>query len=276
MTGDVVTPADQGTARRLDSRIRLMAGAVRDGLEKIAALIEQAKTGQIHLTLGFPSWTAYLADALGGNLAVDASIRQELVCYLSGEGMSQRAIVAATGASKGTVSRNLAGAPSGAPDLEPGEVDSQAKSTGMDGKSYPAKAPAKKAPAKKTTPKLTTVKDDVTPEPVDLDVISDETLSHEWVRINEILRHLDQAERKFACIQVNTPVGTKAQREAAWAELDEPWADWLARIQRCTPRWPSAFVMCEQAEQRVRAAGRLAGDGLSCRPYETTEGGEKQ
>ena len=98
MTDDVVTPADEGTARRLDSRIRLMAGAVRDGLEKIAALVEQAKAGQIHLTLGFPSWTAYLADALGGNLAVDASIRQELMCYLSGEGMSQRVIAALVGA----------------------------------------------------------------------------------------------------------------------------------------------------------------------------------
>ncbi len=45
-----------------------------------------------------------------------------------------------------------------------------------------------------------------------------------------ILRTLGRVEREFARITRTGPVRTTAQREAAWADLDEPWAGWLARI----------------------------------------------
>jgi hypothetical protein len=55
-------------ARRLTERIRLTALTVREGIEKLQALVERARAGHVHETLGYPSWTAYLADTLGGHV----------------------------------------------------------------------------------------------------------------------------------------------------------------------------------------------------------------
>jgi hypothetical protein len=78
---EVLSPLSQDDARRLDQRIRLMANTIRDNVAKIATLVEEAKAGQIHMTLGFSSWTAYLADALGGQLQVHGDARRELVGF---------------------------------------------------------------------------------------------------------------------------------------------------------------------------------------------------
>jgi hypothetical protein len=87
----LVMPADD--ARRLTERIRYSALAVRDGMEKLQTLVEEAQAGQAHVALGYKSWTAYLADTLGHEpLRLPRDQRQELVGYLAGEGMSTRAI----------------------------------------------------------------------------------------------------------------------------------------------------------------------------------------
>ena len=88
---------DIGDAERLDKRIRLMAGTLRDNLHKIAVLVEEAKLGQIHVALGFASWTAYLADALGGQLNLDNEALRSVVELMSGHGASKRAIANAGG-----------------------------------------------------------------------------------------------------------------------------------------------------------------------------------
>jgi hypothetical protein len=106
VTATIVAPLDHGAAERLDKRIRLMADSIRDNLTKIAALIEEAKTGQIHLALGFSSWTAYLAEALGGRLELDTDSRREVVALMSDEGMSNRAIAQAVGVTEITVRRD--------------------------------------------------------------------------------------------------------------------------------------------------------------------------
>jgi len=104
---EVVPAMDRDAAHRLDSRIRLLAGNVADNLTKLTDLIAEAQAGQIHLTLGFKSWPAYLASALAKlKMALDADSRRELVSTLTGAGMSQRAIAQAVGVNQATVSRD--------------------------------------------------------------------------------------------------------------------------------------------------------------------------
>jgi hypothetical protein len=103
---EVVAPMGLDDARRLDKRIRLMASTVRDNLTKIATLVEVAKAGDIHLALGFSSWTGYLADAVGGQLELTTDTRRAVVELLTGEGMSQRAIAQAVGVNQATISRD--------------------------------------------------------------------------------------------------------------------------------------------------------------------------
>lgn len=135
---EVATPMDRGAAERLDKRIRLMGTTMRDNLVKIEALLIEAKAGQIHLTLGHKSWTAYLADALGGRLEMNTETRRTVVELLAGEGMSQRAIAGAVGVSQKTVDRDLDkvsrdDSPQRAAGRRPDKV------TGLDGKKHPTK-----------------------------------------------------------------------------------------------------------------------------------------
>lgn len=123
-------------ARRLTERIRLTAMTVRDGIEKLQGLVETAKNGNAHLALGYPSWTAYLADTLGAEpLRLPRDQRQELVGYLAGEGMSTRAIGAVVGASHPTVINDLRSTGQDLP------VDRPATVTSLDGRERPATRP---------------------------------------------------------------------------------------------------------------------------------------
>lgn len=105
---DVLVPLGQMEAERLDKRLRLMAGTTRENFEKVGRLLDEAKAGQVHAVLGFKSWTAYVADAVGGQLQLSRDSRAAMVAMLAGEGMSLRAISEATGVSKSTVANDLA------------------------------------------------------------------------------------------------------------------------------------------------------------------------
>jgi hypothetical protein len=148
---EVVAPLDVAAATRLDKRIRLMAATVRENLIKIADLVEEAKAGQVHVALGFASWTAYLADALGGQLELGTDDRRAVVELLAGEGMSNRAIATAVGVTEGTVRNDKVRS-----DCAPEPV------TGLDGKTY-AKKPKKK-PVPQPAPQPATVVDSTTVE----------------------------------------------------------------------------------------------------------------
>lgn len=100
---EVVPVLDRPAAERLDRRIRLMVDAINDNLAKLQALVDEAKRGDIHAALGYPSWTAYLADVFTVQARLDRDQRRELVGYLSGEGMSNRAIADLVGVDEGTV-----------------------------------------------------------------------------------------------------------------------------------------------------------------------------
>jgi len=133
---EVVSLLDEPAAKKLDTRIRLTAGTVRDNFAKLQDYVHEAKVGEIHRPLGFLSWTAYLADVFGGQpLLVDREQRRELVEYLSGEGMSVRAIASTTGAARNTVRDDLRRADNEVGQLDPPEV------TGLDGKKYKPKRP---------------------------------------------------------------------------------------------------------------------------------------
>ena len=136
----------EGDAERLTRRITLMAGTLREGMEKLHGLVAEAKAGNAHVALGYPSWTAYLAATLGKEpLRLDRSDRQELVGYLAGEGMSTRAIAPIVGVTHKTIVKDLQAdvvpeVPPAPPvdlatvDLTTGEI--REPITGLDGKAY--------------------------------------------------------------------------------------------------------------------------------------------
>ena len=144
---EVLVPLDRHKAEVLDGRIRRLAKQAGEQLVQVGRLLDEAQAGRVHETLGFPSWTAYVADALGGQLQLSGEARQAMVQLMAGEGMSVRAIASATGSSKSTVARDLEevshngtpdsdaevshdGTPDDGPSVEPATV------TGLDGKQY--------------------------------------------------------------------------------------------------------------------------------------------
>lgn len=139
MTGAEVDEARRVAAVTLTDRIRHTAARVRYGLYDLRALVSEAKETRAWETLGFASWTAYLAETLGDEpLRLERAERQELVGYLAGEGMTTRAIAPIVGVGLGTVHRDIqAGVPNGTP----------APVTGLDGKTYPRKPKPEADPA---------------------------------------------------------------------------------------------------------------------------------
>jgi transposase-like protein len=100
---------DLGDARRLTERIRLMAMTVGDNIDKLKGLVSEARESEVHVALGYASWTAYLADVLGETpMRLERDVRQELVAELSAQGMSTRAIAPIVGATKSQVARDIA------------------------------------------------------------------------------------------------------------------------------------------------------------------------
>lgn len=149
-------------ARRLTERIRLTAHSARESITKLHELVDEAKAGNVHLALGYQSWTAYLSEVLGEEpLRLARDQRQELVGYLAGEGMSTRAIAPIVGVDNKTVHNDLkkimAPVENSTPEPDPrdaarsavaaafaqrDEPAAPAKVTGLDGKSYTKPAPA--------------------------------------------------------------------------------------------------------------------------------------
>lgn len=140
---------DVDGARRLTERIRLIAGNVADNVEKLRALVAEAKQGNVHELLGYPSWTAYLQDVFGDEpLRLARDVRQELVAELAAQGMSTRAIAPIVGVDHATIVRDTQRGAPAPPDpvvvihvnAETGEVADEAprEIAGLDGKTYTA------------------------------------------------------------------------------------------------------------------------------------------
>lgn len=162
---DVLVPLDRSEAEKLDGRIRRLAKQAGDQLLTVGRLLDEARAGRAHEALGFPSWTAYVADALGGTLQLSGEARQAMVQMMAGEGMSVRAIAGATGVSKSTVDRDLSQASDDTPDSTVPQRDSSPSadekvSVGLDGKTRrkPRKHRAKKEPEATPPPEPEPVK----------------------------------------------------------------------------------------------------------------------
>ena len=123
----VLTMLSAADAQRLTQRIKITAGSIRDNMFKLRNQLDEARNSNAWQVLGFSSWTAYLSDTLGDEpMRVSREDRQKLVEYLSGEGLSTRAIAPIVGATKSQVARDIAATPvpNGTP--EPGATPAPA------------------------------------------------------------------------------------------------------------------------------------------------------
>jgi hypothetical protein len=165
--GEVIVGRWQRAARDLDTELRSEVRTFVRSMDRIINLIALAKTQRIHEALGFASWTAYIIDVIAGEMRwFNVETRRVAVKLLAGEGMSDRAIGEALGASHTTINRDRAaleaeqveqdvppesGQPEVAHDVPPVTV------TGKDGKQYPKPKPKPDVPKPKPKP---------TPEPM--------------------------------------------------------------------------------------------------------------
>jgi len=110
-----------GDAERRRQRIKLLLETMIQNRGKVLDLITEASENHDHIALGFKSWTDYVRTEYAGLLTrLTVEDRRETVLILSRTGLSTRAIAPIVGVGKGTVHRDLAGAPYGAPDLAGG------------------------------------------------------------------------------------------------------------------------------------------------------------
>ncbi|WP_372593574.1 hypothetical protein [Actinotalea sp.] len=236
-------------ARALTDRIRLTASTIRERWERLVQLVEQAKDGGVAQTLGYASWTAYLADVLGGQLRLAGPERQEWVAYLTGQGMSTRAIAPIVGASPKTVARDVA-----ASRPEPVSGDTPAPVVvGRDGKAYPR-------------PRLTVVEPPTAQQGSVLDVQPSLALDsldaapEGFPAMPEVATFLEpvigRAEQVYRQAELHGPV---AALEAVRAKAGESCAYWLRTWLRTEARpdleratlWAEIDARCDRAAQRT-------------------------
>lgn len=115
-----VSYLDIEAAQRRAERIRFHATNANEAMQSLLKLIAQAQELEDHVTLGYASWTAYVADVFGNEpMRLAGEVRRALSPQLSETGMSNRAIASVLGVSEGTIRNDLAGAQNYAPAPEP-------------------------------------------------------------------------------------------------------------------------------------------------------------
>lgn len=103
-----VLQIDIEAAQRRAERIRLHATNANEAMQSLQKLVHTARELEDHVTLGFPSWTAYITDLFGDEpLRLARDVRRELVAELSEAGMSTRAIAPIVGVSQDTVVKDI-------------------------------------------------------------------------------------------------------------------------------------------------------------------------
>lgn len=137
-------PLSKARATALDKKIRTEAGKARTAVEQVSILLEEAKRGKVHTTLGFKAWPAYVKDVLSGQVNIpDIQSRRVLVALMTGEGMSQKDIAAALGITRGSVRLDQQRGQISHPDkpvtsndVESPKSEAPAKVVASDGKTY--------------------------------------------------------------------------------------------------------------------------------------------
>lgn len=125
----IIQPArDVDAARRRAERIRIKARTISEQYESLRALVDEAERCEDHIALGYPSWTAYLADLFGDEpLRLPRDERIPMSQMLTEKGMSTRAIGAVLGVDQKTIvndtrTREENSSPDEDADHETGEV----------------------------------------------------------------------------------------------------------------------------------------------------------
>ena len=99
-------PLTEKQARDLDKKIRSASDRWVINRNKLLDLLDEAARGEIHVALGYSSWTAYVEDAVQLHPA-DRDERKAFVQLMAEKGMSQRAIAGTLGIDQKTVSNDL-------------------------------------------------------------------------------------------------------------------------------------------------------------------------
>jgi hypothetical protein len=105
---EVLVPLNEVEAKKLDDAITTIVEGIGDRLATLERNLRDAERGQIHLALGFSSWTAYLENRLRGRWVLKGEERRKAAQLLASHGASTRAIGNMVGASKSQVARDIA------------------------------------------------------------------------------------------------------------------------------------------------------------------------
>lgn len=148
LTGDapVVAPVPAGVlsvedAQELTQRIRQTARDVADRVTRLLQLVDQAIGGKAWRVLGYASAAAYIVDVVEP-MRLDVEQRRLVVGWLSGRGMSTRAIAPLVSVAPKTITNDrraiAASAEASEAGVESYTPTAPAKVTGLDGREYPA------------------------------------------------------------------------------------------------------------------------------------------
>jgi hypothetical protein len=119
---------------------REITATIRSRVEEVWDLVVLAFQRRADLALGYDSWDDYCAAEFATTqIRIPAADRPEVVLSLAAQGLSTRAIAAATGMSPGTVRRDLTAAEAAQAEASPAAATTPRPTvTGLDGKRYPA------------------------------------------------------------------------------------------------------------------------------------------
>lgn len=123
-------PLSEAKAKALDKKIRAASVKVADNSATLLDLLEDAMKGQIHVALGYASWSAWCKEA-APVLPADPNERKAMVSLMSGNGVSQRIMAELLSVNQSTVSRDVK-------EIE-GDAPASSVTVGSDEKVYPKK-----------------------------------------------------------------------------------------------------------------------------------------
>ena len=215
-----VEPLSEGKAKQLDKRIRAASTRFANEGDKLLDLLEEAATGQIHVALGFTSWTAYVKEACDFKVS-DREERKALVSIMSGKGMSQRAIAGTLGVSQKTVDRDL-----------DGESFDSDKVTSLTGQEVPRNKPKKAKDDNVIDAEVIDIEEERKPadvvtefeQPV-LDLVNDVQAMKDIIAVETETELFPKARKRIAQRFVKRLTTAIADLEAVVAELTEDVAE---------------------------------------------------